>query len=65
VDIKDFCPISLVGVVYKVIYKVLINILKQGQEKIKSNLHNTLLRGDRLLREGGGGGGGDRNSKHG
>ena len=59
VDIKDVCPINLVGVVYKIICKVLINILKQGLEKIISNLQNTLLRGDRVLERGG------RNSKHG
>lgn len=33
-DIKDFCPISLVGGVYKIISKVLPNRLKTVLEKI-------------------------------
>lgn len=37
VDIKDFCPISLVGGVYKIISKVLVERLKSVLGKIISN----------------------------
>jgi hypothetical protein len=44
-DIKDFHPISLVGAVYKIISKVLVNRLKQVLEKIISNSHNAFIKG--------------------
>jgi hypothetical protein len=46
VDIKDFCPISLVGAIYKIISKVLVNRLKQVLEKIISNSQNAFVKGE-------------------
>jgi hypothetical protein len=36
VDVKDFCPISLVGGGYKIVAKVIANMLKIVVEKIIS-----------------------------
>jgi hypothetical protein len=49
VDIKDFLPISLVGVVYKITYKVLATKLKQVLEKIVSNSHNAFVKGRQIM----------------
>ena len=43
VNIKDFCPISLVGGVYKIISKVLVNKLKLVLRKIISNSQNAFI----------------------
>jgi hypothetical protein len=48
-DIKDFRPISLVGVVYKIISKVPMNKLKQVLEKIISNSQNEFIKGRQIL----------------
>jgi hypothetical protein len=48
VDIKDFCPISLVGGIYKIIFKVLANRLKKVLEKIISNSLNAFIRGRQI-----------------
>jgi hypothetical protein len=45
VDIKDSRPISLVGVLYKIISKVLANRLKPMLEKITSNSKNAFIKG--------------------
>jgi hypothetical protein len=49
VDIKDFCPISLVGGIYKIISKVLANKLKKVLEKIISSSQNAFIRGRQIL----------------
>jgi hypothetical protein len=43
VDPKDFCMISLVGVIYKIITKILANRLKMVLEKIISKSHNAFI----------------------
>jgi hypothetical protein len=52
VDIKDFCPISLVSGIYKIIPKVLKNKLKQALEKIISNLQNAFIKRRQILDSG-------------
>jgi hypothetical protein len=47
VELKNFCPISLVGAVYKILSKVLANRLKHVLEKIISKSQNALFKGDR------------------
>jgi hypothetical protein len=42
---KDFCPISLVGDIYKIISKDLANRLKMVLEKIISRSQNAFIRG--------------------
>jgi len=49
VEIKDFCPISLVGGVYKIFSKVLVNRLKSVLEKIVSSSQNAFIRGKQIL----------------
>ena len=44
-DSKDFCPISLVGGVYKIISKVLANRLKLVLGKIILSSQNVFVRG--------------------
>jgi hypothetical protein len=44
-DVKDFCPISLVGGMYKIISKVLANRFKSVLGKIISNTHNAFIGG--------------------
>jgi hypothetical protein len=46
---KDFCPLSLVGVVYKIISKVLANRLKHVLAKIISNYHNSFIKGRQIM----------------
>jgi hypothetical protein len=49
VDRKDFRPITLVGVVYKIISKVLANRLKHVLEKIISRSQNVFIQGGQIL----------------
>jgi len=49
VDPKDFCPISLVSGIYKIIAKILANRLKMVLEKIVSNLQNAFIWGRKIL----------------
>jgi hypothetical protein len=49
VDLKDFRPISLVGVVYKLIAKVLVNRLKTMLGKITSLHQNAFVKGRQIL----------------
>lgn len=49
VDIKDFRLISLVGGVYKIIFKVLANWLKIVLEKVISKTQNASIRGRQIL----------------
>jgi hypothetical protein len=44
VHIKEYCPISLVGGIYKTISKVLANRLKLVLEKIISRSQNAFIR---------------------
>jgi len=46
VDLKDFCPISFEGIVYKMISKVLANRLKHVLEKIICKSQNVLGEAD-------------------
>lgn len=48
-DIKDFRPISLAGVVYKIISKVLANKLKSVLGKIISSYQNAFIGGRQIL----------------
>lgn len=43
-SLKDFCPISLVGGVYKILAKVLANRLKLLLDKIIFSSQNAFLR---------------------
>jgi hypothetical protein len=49
IDIKDFCPICLVGQVYKIVAKVHSNRLKMVMEKIISNSQNAFIKGRKIL----------------
>jgi hypothetical protein len=49
VDLKDFRPISLVGVVYKIIAKVLAERLKTVLAKIISKSQNAFVKGRQIL----------------
>lgn len=49
VDIKNFCPISLVGGVCKIVAKVLANKPKMVVEKIISKPQNASIRGRQIL----------------
>jgi hypothetical protein len=49
VEIKDFRSISLVGDVYKIISKVLVNSLKSVLGKIVSSSQNTFIRRRQIL----------------
>jgi hypothetical protein len=49
VEVKDFRPISLVGGVYKMIYKVLANKLKSVLGIIISSSQNAFIGGRQIL----------------
>jgi hypothetical protein len=44
-EIKDFCPISLVGGVYKIIAKVLANRIRRVMDRIISKPQNAFVKG--------------------
>ena len=44
-EIKEFCPISLVGGVYKIIAKVLANRMRRIMDRIISKPQNTFVKG--------------------
>ena len=48
-NIKDFCPISLVGSVYKLLSKVLPNKLRRVSDKLISESHNSFVGGRQIL----------------
>ena len=48
-ELKDYRPISLVGIVYKLITKVLANRLKNVLEKIISKSQNAYINGRQIL----------------
>jgi hypothetical protein len=47
--IKDFCPISLVGGVYKIIAKVLANRMRRVMDMIISRPQNAFVKGRQIL----------------
>jgi hypothetical protein len=49
IDIKDFRPISIVGRVYKIVSKVLANMLNMVVEKIVSKPRNAFIKGRQIL----------------
>jgi len=49
IDVKDFCPISLIGGIYKIISKVLANRFKSVLGKIISNTQNAFIGGRQIL----------------
>jgi hypothetical protein len=49
VDPKDFCPISFVSDIYKIIANILANRLNMVLEKIISKSQNTFIRGRQIL----------------
>jgi hypothetical protein len=48
-EMKDFRPISLVGGLYKIIAKVLVNRLKGVLEKINSKMQSAFIKGRQIL----------------
>ena len=49
VNIKDFWPISLVGSVYKLLYRVLVNRLKVVLDNLISKSQNLFVGGRKIL----------------
>lgn len=49
VDLKDFRPISLVSVIYRIIAKVLVNRFKMVLKKIIPKSQNAFIRGRQIL----------------
>jgi hypothetical protein len=49
IDLKDFCPISLVGGIYKIIAKILANKLKTVVEKVFSKSQSAFIKGRQIL----------------
>ena len=49
VEIKDFRPISLVGGIYKIIFKVLANRLRRVAHGLISDSRNTFVKGKQIL----------------
>jgi len=50
VEIKDFRPISLIGRMYKIISKVLANVLKSVLGKIVSHSQTAYIKGRQIPR---------------
>ena len=48
-DIKDFRPISLVGGLYKILAKVLVNRLKKVVGQVVSTSQNVFVKGQQIL----------------
>lgn len=48
-EVKDFCPISLVSGMYKIILKVLANKMSLVVDKIISKSQNAFVRGRKVL----------------
>ena len=48
-DLKDLRPISLVGSLYKILSKVLANIIKRVMRLIISQSHNAFVEGRQIL----------------
>jgi hypothetical protein len=48
-EIKDFCPLSLVGGIYKIIAKVLTNRMKRVMDRIISKPQNAFVKGRQIL----------------
>lgn len=48
-DVRDFRPISLIGGIYKIIFKVLTNRFKSVLGKIISNTQNAFIGGRQIL----------------
>ena len=48
-NIKDFKPINLVGSVYKLLSKVLVNRLRWVLDKLTSESQNSFVRGRQIL----------------
>ena len=46
---KEFCPISLVGRMYKIISKVLANCLQRVAHSLISNSQNAFVKGWQIL----------------
>ena len=49
VNIKDFCPISLVGSLYKLLAKVLANRFQEVLDKLISDSQNSFVGGRQIL----------------
>ena len=49
VDVKDFQPISLVGGIYKIIFKVLANQLRRVAHGLISDSQNAFVKGKQIL----------------
>ena len=49
IDIKDFCPINLVGSLYKLLSKVLVHRLRCVLDKLISNSQNSFVGGRQIL----------------
>ena len=49
VNIKDFCPISLLGSVYKLLSKVLANRLRMVLDNLISETQNSFVGGRQIL----------------
>jgi hypothetical protein len=48
-EINDFCPISLVGGVYKIIAKILANRMRRVMDRIISKPQNAVVKGRQIL----------------
>ena len=49
VNILDFCPINLVGSVYKLLFKVLANRLRAVLDNLISEIQNSFVGGRQIL----------------
>jgi hypothetical protein len=48
-EVKDFCPISLVGGIYKIIAKVLANRMRRVMDRVISTPQNAFVKGKQIL----------------